>query len=204
MKRRALSLVAALVLVAPALANLLTNPGFEDGATGPIGNGVPGWNVWGNSGWHHDDAGRVIGTKAIKFWWDDAGIWQDFAVVAGQEYAFSVQALSAANDPLNLWKGQLKAEFYNSAIGTDPANALSATVIDRFYSATDPTEQWVTVGGSIVAPATADIGRIVLLIAEWQSGVSGALNFDEAAVTVVPEPAALGLLVLGLAATRRR
>jgi hypothetical protein len=48
------------------LSGLAGNGGFEDGATGNISAGVPSWGVWGGSGWHHDDAGRVIGTKAVK------------------------------------------------------------------------------------------------------------------------------------------
>ena len=37
-----------------AQANLLTNPGFEDGPTGPINSPIPGWSTWGSDGWHHD------------------------------------------------------------------------------------------------------------------------------------------------------
>jgi hypothetical protein len=200
----AVSLITA-AFAAPALAdNLLLNPGFEDGVTGPIGNGMPNWNVWGNSGWHHDDAGKVIGTKAIKFWWDDCGIWQDVTVAGGSQYTFSVLAFNASGDPLWGWNGLLKAEFYNSALGTDGAHRLAAIDVGRFYSASDPTDQWVLLTGTVTAPANADIGRIQLNIADWQSGVHGSLNFDEASISLVPEPATVLLLGLGLAALIRR
>ena len=180
-----------LALTGAFSANLLTNAGFEDGTTGNISAGIPDWGTWGSSGWHHDDAGRVIGTKAIKFWWDDAGAWQDVPVVAGNQYSVSVQAFDSTLDPLVGWNGLLRAEFYNAAAGTDPDDLLEQVDIDRFYSATDPLDEWVTLGGVVVPPATADIGRIILKIADWQSTVSGSLNFDEASISAA-QPGCLG------------
>ena len=194
-------LVAALFVgfSATASAEMLINGGFEDGDTGVISDGVPGWNVWGPSGWHHDDAGRVIDTKAIKFWWDDAGIWQDVTVTGGQEYNFGVQVFNYSQDQLFGWNGLIKAEFYNSALGTDAANRLLEVDVDKYYSDGGLVDQWVEIGGTVTAPATADIARVVLVIADWQeTGVGGALNFDNATITPVPEPSAL--LVLGLGA----
>ena len=98
-----------------ANANILINGGFEDGPTGQISSPIPGWSSWGGSGWHHDDAGQTLDTKAIKFWWDDAGLWQDFAVTGGTNYSISAETLSPANDPLNLWNGLIKVEYYDRA-----------------------------------------------------------------------------------------
>ncbi|MCP4594324.1 MAG: PEP-CTERM sorting domain-containing protein [bacterium] len=190
-----------------ASANLLSNGGFEDGDTGGInGSGVPtDWFAWGSeSGWHHDDAGKVIDTKAIKFWWDDTGVWQDFTVTAGEEYDFSVMALSVSGDPLIGWNGLLKAEFYNSAVGTEPGDVLASVEVDRYYSASDPLDEWVDVGGVVEAPAGADIGRIILKLADWQSTVGGSLNLDEAGVVLVPEPGTVCLLAFGLVVGLRR
>jgi hypothetical protein len=203
----ALAVAAALALPASA-TNLLLNGGFEDGNTGPIsGDGVPtSWSAWGpTSGWHHDDAGRVIDTKAIKFWWDDTGLWQDVTIAPGGQYDFSVLALSASADPLVGWNGLLKAEFYNSALGTDSGHLLGQAEVDRFYSASDPRDQWVTVSGTVTAPPTADIARMILKIADWQStGVGGSLNFDNASIALTPEPAAAVLGLVLVAALRRR
>ena len=201
---RLLAVALASVLVTSASANLLLNAGFEDGDTGNIGDGVPNWNVWGNSGWHHDDAGKTLDSKAIKFWWDDAGVWQDVTVAAGQEYEFSVMALSASDDLLIGWNGLLKAEFYNSAVGTGSGDVLAAVDVDRFYSASDPQGQWVQLSGTVTAPANADLGRIILMIGDWQPDPGGSLNFDNAAINPVPEPAALVLLVLAGVVVRRR
>ncbi len=203
----ALGMVAALVAwccpIAGA-AELLVNGGFEDGDPGNISAGVPGWNVWGSSGWHHDDAGKTIDTKAIKFWWDDAGVWQDVTVEEGQEYHFSVQAFNASDDLLIGWNGLIKAEFYNSAIGTAAVDRLLEVDIAKYYSDTDPVDQWVELSGDVVAPATADIARIVLVVADWESVNGGAMNFDNASVTPVPEPGTLAIVALGLVTVARR
>jgi hypothetical protein len=200
MTRYLLAMAVMVAMVVPASANLLTNGGFEDGATGNITAGVPGWLEWGSSGWHHDDAGRVIGTKAIKFWWDDAGMWQDVPVVGGQNYEFSIQAFNASAERLTGWNGWMRAEFY----GSSGENLLTAPNI-KYYSATDPVDQWVSLSGVVTAPAGAVTGRMVFGIADWQpTGVSGALNFDEASIALVPEPATLGLLGLAMFILRRR
>ena len=191
-------------LATPASAELLLNGGFEDGDTGPInGAGVPtNWFAWGpESGWHHDDAGKVIDTKAVKFWWDDIGMWQDFAVTAGDEYLFSVEALNHTDDTLTGWNGLLIAEFYDSGSG----DKLLDVVVDKYFSASDPVNEWVNVSGTVQAPVGADLGRMILKIGDWTEGVGGSLNLDNASVTLVPEPAALvGMLAVALLALRRR
>jgi hypothetical protein len=201
-RKAALAAIAFSLAVGSAHATILVNGNFEDGPTGNIADGIPGWNSWGNSGWHHDDPGRTIDAKAIVFWWDDAGLWQDFAATPGVTYDFSVQAFNWSGNPLTLWNGLIKAEFYDSSIGTGPGQALLEVELDRFYTASDPMDQWVTIGGSLAAPPGADVGRIVLKIHDWQDGVSGVLNFDNAVVT--PEPATALLMALGVALLRRR
>jgi len=198
----AVSVLLIGTLTVPALANLLVNGDFETGDTGPInGAGVPtDWFAWGpTSGWHHDDAGKVIDTKAIKFWWDDVGLWQDFDATAGVEYLFSVEVLNATDDTLVGWNGILIAEFYDSGDAQ-----LTALTVDKYLSASDPVDQWVNVSGVVTAPAGTDYGRMILKIGDWTpDGVGGSLNLDNA--SVVPEPATLAvLLVLGTLAARRR
>ena len=194
---------AVLLLAAPAFANLLSNGGFELGDTGGINDtGNPtDWFAWGPvSGWHHDDDGKTIDDKAIKFWWDDAGVWQDFAVTEGSEYLYSVEMLNHTDDLLVDWNGHLIAEFYDSA-----ETQLAATVVDKYYSAIDPTNAWVNVSGTVTAPSGAVTGRIILKIGDWTENVGGSLNFDDASVTQVPEPASLlALAAAALVALRRR
>lgn len=193
-----------LLTVAVAPANVLVNPGFEDGATGQINQPIPGWLSWGNSGWHHDDAGRVIDTKAIKFWWDDAGVWQDATAVGGAQYDIGVMVFNATSDRLTGWNAMVKAEFYNAALGTDAGHRLASQEW-RYYSAGGAVDQWVHIGGTITAPANADIVRIVMQQVDWQSsGVGGSINFDNAAINLVPEPTSLALFALAALASWRR
>ena len=193
---------AALLLALPASAELLSNGDFETGDTGAInGSGNPtDWFAWGaESGWHHDDAGRVIDTKAVKFWWDDVGMWQDFPVSAGSDYLYSVETLNATTDTLVGWNGQLIAEFYDIGGGQ-----VGNVTVDKYYSATDPVDEWVNVSGVVTAPATAVTGRMILKIGDWTDTVGGSLNFDNASVTLVPEPTALTALLAAAALVLRR
>lgn len=172
-------------------ANMLTNGGFEDGDLGQLGVvSIPGWNNWGYSGWHHDDPGCMIGTKGMKFWWDDSGMWQDYAAVAGQTYVYSVQVMDASRDTTpNNWDFRLEAEFYDAT-----NTQLTAVVLGYFDSTIQPDDTWIQLSGSIMAPVGTAYGRVVLRLWDWQPGIGGAIYFDE--VSVVPEPASL--LVCGL------
>lgn len=162
-----------------AWANLLVNPGFEEGPTGQVGSvTIPGWNTWGTNGWHHNDAGAMIDTQGMKFWWDGVGIWQDFAATAGSTYDISVQVIDASRDTKpNNWDFQIEAEFYNAA-----NVQLAAVVLDYFDSSIEPDDMWVTIGGSIAAPDGTTYGRVVMRTLDWQEGIGGALYFDNVSV----------------------
>jgi hypothetical protein len=180
-------------------AELLTNGNFEDGDTGQLGVvAIPGWNSWGDAGWHNDDAGRVIDTKGMKFWWDSAGMWQDFAATAGTTYDYSVQVMDSSGDTsANNWDLQIEAEFYNA---TD--TQIASAALGYFDSTIQPDDTWVEIGDSIVAPAGTTYGRVVIRMWDWNDTIGGALYFDN--VSVVPEPASLILLGLGGLLLRRR
>jgi len=185
----------SLAIVACAGANLLNNPGFEDGDTGGLSS-ITDWNSWGNSGWHHND-GPLLDTKGLKFWWDDAGLWQDFTATAGNDYTFAVEVYNRSANPCG-WNGLMRVEFYDSS-----DTKIYDTQLDRFYTGVDPYDEWVTIGGTLTAPAGTAYGRIILQIADWHDGISGDLFFDNASVEI-PEPATMVILGLGGLLLRRK
>jgi hypothetical protein len=193
--KRLIAVLLSVMIMTFANANLLTDGDFEQGDTGGL-NSMPGWSNWGGSGWHHND-GPLQGTKGLKFWWDDAGIWQDFTATAGLQYTFAVDGYNRSAMPCG-WNGLIRAEFYDAA-----NTKLSETQLDRFYSGSDPYDTWVTIGGTVTAPANTAYGRIILQIADWHSGISGDFFFDNASVEV-PEPATLLVLGLGGLLLRRK
>lgn len=164
--------------------NLLVNPGFETGAAGSLSGGVPGWNHWGSSGWHHNDSQAVIGTKGMKLWWDDAGIWQNVPAAPKDVFCFSVQAMDWSGDTAAVtWDLRIDAEFYDA-----DHQKLSGVVIDYFDSAQHPNDAWVRIGGYATAPPQTAYGRVVLRLSGWQSNIDGAIYFDDVCVERVVDP----------------
>lgn len=190
-----------LLPTAASAAELLINAGFEDGDTGQMNQPIPGWSTWGGSGWHHADAGRTIDTKAMKFWWDDAGMWQDVAITGGAALEYGVSVFNSSAEP-DSWNLLVRLEFYNSAVGFGSANMIAQEDF-KFLPAGQPMDTWIALNQSVIAPVNADVARIVLNLTDWFPGVGGALNFDNATIATVPEPASLALLALGGLLVRR-
>ena len=166
-------------------ANLLTNGDFEAGDIGQVGSvAIPGWSSWGDSGWHHNDAGATIDSKAMKFWWDSVGLWQDFEAESGVLYLFAVQVMDWSGDTSsNNWDFQIEAEFYD-----DSDTDIIKVVLDQFNSTIQPDDMWVTIGGTITAPENTAYGRVVLRATDWQEGISGSINFDNVSVIQSNDP----------------
>lgn len=179
-------LIICLILLGcgmPVGANLLLNPGFEEGPTGRIGlTAIPGWNCWGQSGWHHDDAGLIIDTKAVMLWWADSGIWQDFAATAGRAYRFSGHMLHKAADPLRGGDktGQFRAEWYNAA------NTKLGEEVVGILTKDDPTGTWLRFSADLAAPQGTVRGRF--LIRMYGSSGDGIVNYDNVSVMAVNSP----------------
>jgi hypothetical protein len=193
MKKKIVLLVILVVgLVAGnALANALLSPGFEQGDLGRFGTlELPGWATYGTNGEHHGDAGAVkSGTKAIRQWLDDTGIYQDVPVVGGNDYDFSVWAIALSSDGGGLYGRDaiFKVEWYN---------AMDVLIFDeeigRFYGAQesgvpiDPYDTWKFISGTTTAPGDAVKCRVFMGMTAGIIGPDaqqGSVNWDDVSVT---------------------
>lgn len=193
-----------MALCGVAQANLLINGGFEEGNVAWLGDGpiIPGWTYWGTDGWHHSDEGYKLDQKGMLIWWDSVGLYQDvFDVVAGQEYEFSVSAISKSGDKLRGWDLVVKAEWTAENWAT-----IGSTEIGRFVGAkseSDPgdgTDTWKVISATSTAVEGAAHGKIFFQLVQagdW-GYTGGSVCFDNASVVLVPEPASMALLSLGL------
>ncbi len=201
MKKNVMVLVLIGCLVSNVQANLLLNGGFEDGDLGQLGSvTINNWITWGDSGWHHNDAGFKFDEKGIKLWHDSTGVYQDFDVVVGTEYTVGLSAITAGSDALKGWDGVVKIEWTDASWIN-----VGGSEVGRFYGAKDDkgiagdaSDTWKEISGAAVAPAGAVHGRLVYYLEQadnWESTTGGSLYWDNAFVT--PEPATLILLGLG-------
>jgi glucosylceramidase len=169
-----------LTWVSPACANLLTNGGFEDGSTGQIGSvTIPGWSTWGSSGWHHNDAGLILDTKAVKLWWTDTGIYQDFTAAAGNTYRLSGYILHASGDALRDGdkSGDFRVEWYDTANTKLREDTFGKITKD------DPTDTWIDYSADITAPAGTIYGRYLIRMYQPTTG-DGTVHYDNVSVVL--------------------
>jgi hypothetical protein len=165
-------------------ANLLENPGFEEGPTGRISDvPIQGWLAWGSNGWHHNDAGRTIDTQAAKLWWTDSGIYQDFPATAERTYRFGGYMMHHVTDPLRDGAGgipgdktgDLKIEWY-----TETHNLIREDAFGQI-SKDDPMNTWIFYTADVVAPVGTAYGRYLLRMYQQTAG-DGAVNYDNTSV----------------------
>ena len=198
MKKKIVLLVILVVgfTAGNALASAPMNTGFEQGDLGRFGEvWIPGWTTYGTNGEHHSDANAVhSGTKAVKEWLWDTGIFQDFNVVAGNIYDFSIWAITLSSDGGGLHGRDafFQVEWY------DVDDYLILTdVIGYFYAdsnppippvpsgALDPCDIWKLISGSRTAPFPAVTGRVFMGVTggSSQDAYTGSINWDDVSVT---------------------
>jgi hypothetical protein len=201
MKKKIVLLVILVVGFAAgnALANAaLMSPGFEEGDLGRFGGPpIPGWATYGTNGEHHSDACSVkSGTKAVKEWLDDTGIFQDFPVVAGKEYDFSVWAIALSSDGGGFYGRDafFQVEWYDEynywldtyVIGYFYADPCDPYGNPRDVNDLDPYDTWKFISGTMTAPPTAVTGRVFMGMTAGSIGPDahiGSINWDDVSVT---------------------
>ena len=199
MKKLSIVLLALLASLLPAGAqNVLSNASFETGSVHQYGTGAtPGWTTYGTSGFQETDFART-GTFSVKSWWDDSGIFQDFSATAGLTYNVSAYGYNPTGDAAIGKDGALRIEWFDGSfvqIGT-------TTTVGKFFGdGVDPLNTWKLISGSVVAPAGAVNGRIVLgVVANANPMQGGVVGWDDASVSLaaVPELSSMAMMGIGL------
>ena len=198
-----LALFFSLGLSFLAEANLLQNPGFEDGT---IGNEPPGWTSIGSMGpgattSSVSDANPQIGTRHCRvispsIGWS-GGMVQDISVIPGQEYRLTGYAYVPGGEGLGNWDASIKVMFIEFVDGVGYVRGSRAFDVKAL-----PRDQYNQVDtGWMSAPENSDIARIcfgTFAMAYFEEQPVSPIDFDDFSFDTVPEPSSLMLLLTGI------
>jgi hypothetical protein len=183
--KSALGLAIALVLVVgPASANVLINPGFES----PVIIQPPpeyygagdGWTSFGGGIFTIDALVGVppnSGAQLVKmFGGCCSGAWQEFAAVAGETWNGGVWMRNSSLDPMG--GGQVAAVNieWHAADGTQIDFISNGT-----FTAASPLDVWTLQTVTGIAPAGTAFARLVIITGDFlPGGPAGAPFYDDA------------------------
>jgi len=198
-----LFLCAALFLgISSTRAATLLNPGFESpNASGGDQYGSANWSAF-------NDAYTTItipphgGTQALKvfgpfFQFGGAGVVQGgFAASPGQQWTASAFLRNSSADPIQGSNfAVVKVEFL------DAGNSVLSGFESPHFTAANPQDVWTPEVAIGTAPVNTTSAQIVLVHVQLNSPVTGgSVFFDDAAFGLVPEPASMAGITMGLAA----
>lgn len=188
-------ILSFLSVAASTGANLLVNGDYETGEIGQFGSVyINGWTTWGTGGAHDDWFSCSGGSKSIRLWSNEAGIYQDFDVSGGSFYQIDAYATSTSGDNPLGWSSRLMLEWFNAD------SVLIDSEFVGWYTNGEPFNVWKHISGSYQAPADADYGRAALVLVDindWYDN-EGSIGWDQLSVECIPEPSSLMLVLSGL------
>ena len=166
-------------LTTPRQAEELINGHFEDGDCGYLENGVPGWRYWGGkTGYHHEESEACFGSKGMKLWWENSGMWQNFNASPGISYECSVNVMDWSGETSSVnWDFRFDIEFYNSN-----DKLLTKEVVGYFDSTNELDNIWRKLSGAVSAPDETEYGRVVLRLYNNREGIDGTIYIDNVSV----------------------
>lgn len=192
----ALAIVSCVALSAVASADLL-NGSFENGNGALADN----WANFGNT--FREPLNARTGNHSMKMFGQFSGgtsvsgVFQDFAITAGQSASASVYGLNWSSDAMSGDNFALLKLIYRDAGNNDLVSQESGRI-----TASTTADQYQHLTAALgAAPAGTTHGSVFLLFIQPDTTpfAGGAAWFDDASVQVVPEPGTILALGAGLA-----
>ncbi len=191
-------LVAALFLLAvprSSTANLLVNPGFEIG----IASGATP-DAW----WKYDQTGQEswaprTGTNGMAFWAWGNGVWGGFGqdvstnMLMGEIVTFSIWGLAEANYMSTTPETWLAIEWWTNGAST----WTKQDKVEYYSELTAVRDTWTNL--TLIRTNTLNNVNMIKPIVGFGGGTNRSLpsqsaKWDDADLTIIPEPTIAGLL----------
>jgi hypothetical protein len=196
-------LLGVILLPDKACANLISNPGFEQGSKN-----------WKSFKPENQDAVMRIANNHPESAHSGSGyamIWPTWGNSAGGYYGFYQRILNPTpNQPWRIsgwiatspaiWSGTpqgwIQAEFYDNTEGGMEHRIWRDIVTPRLSSVTKEYSYFQSPVGYV--PSNAKMAQVVTLVYCANASDSGLYGFDDLNLEVVPEPASFLLVLIGL------
>jgi hypothetical protein len=203
-----LMLASGFMVTSACGANILLNSDMEEGpeealTSFPLTFG--GWTAVkaSSSAYYLNSAAMHSGTGAVQTSRGDDHIWQCATVVGGQQYEVSAWAypLRASGVEWDATQNALVDVIWftaSSATMADYASRISEDRVIEFHPVSAEYNTWSQLTGTITAPENANC--MIIKVGHKSLGgncVRPDCRFDDVTMSTVPDPATLGLMLLG-------
>jgi len=188
---------ALLLVIGPASANVLVNPGFES----PVIVQPPPEYYGAGDGWTSFGGGiftldAIVGTppnsgaQLVKmFGGCCSGAYQQFPAVAGETWNGGVWMRNSSVDPMG--GGQVAA--VNIEWWTADGLTQISFISNGTFTAASPLDVWTLQTITGVAPAGTGFARLVIITGDFQpGGPAGAPYYDDAFFELLDDPVPVG------------